>query len=207
MLTEEERELKKQLKGCKYKWYEFWKDTELVIGNFLTDSTNSTLKSIPGEFPPYLEGLASFAPLETIPNFPKRMEGISICRAKLESLPPLPPALKRLYIVDTPIREIPPLPAKLEQLVIGIETLSDLPELPETLQVLITTRCWNLPLHRMDEESEKEYLERWREYQSMQRVQARMAILKEELLAAAFHPDRIGPLIRHHGVAVLRWGV
>ena len=65
-----------------------------------------------------------------------------------------------------------------------------LPDLPDSLTMLITDGC-HLPLLRNKDERMDKYIERWRTYQSERRVKQRTALLKEELIAAAWHPNRV----------------
>jgi hypothetical protein len=64
-----------------------------------------------------------------------------------------------------------------------------LPELPAGLQYLWCTDT-PLILQRNDGESIADYNLRWDEWRSKQRIHATTRLLKEDLIAATWHPDR-----------------
>jgi Leucine-rich repeat (LRR) protein len=101
-----------------------------------------------------------------------------------------------LFCQFTQIKSLPALPAGLRELDCSNTSITSLPDLPVGLQDL---DCSNTPLilQRNDNESVPDYNLRWKlwreeqeELASKQRIQATTRLLKEDIIASAWHPDR-----------------
>lgn len=142
------------------------------------------------------------------------VEYLNVNGLRIHSLPPLPGELKILKCSDTQITELPELPRGLRSLDCSDTPLTSLPELPESLEFLafVNTRIQILPRLPKDiefllygnsplllkvrmGETNQAYRARWNawwdEKESMERLQARCAAVKEDLIAAAWAPARV----------------
>jgi hypothetical protein len=135
--------------------------------------------------------------ITSLPPLPDTLVALYVT-APLKSLPELPNGLKTLKCVNTKLSTLPTLPDSLQCLNCTNSQITELPELPAGLVELI---CYNVPLilKRRDNESIADYNLRWREWKkqraeeqaSKQRIQERHKLLKEEIVAAAWHPRRV----------------
>jgi hypothetical protein len=122
---------------------------------------------------------------------------LDISRLNIHSLPPLPNAIKHIYCGFTQLTSLPPLPDGLQILWCYNTLLKSLPPLPAGLQVL---NCYNTQLpQRNTNENIDLYISRIRNSQleeiSRKRIQERARLLKEELVAAVWHPRRVQRLL------------
>jgi Leucine-rich repeat (LRR) protein len=142
-----------------------------------------------------------------LPPLPSTLQKLFCYGTQITELPPLPSTLQELYCADTQITELPPLPSTLQKLFCYGTQITELPPLPSTLQGLYCHNCSNLKLQRNKNETNQEYKERWKlfheERVSKARIQERCATIKEELMAAAWHPNRVERWIETCGIEVL----
>ncbi len=81
--------------------------------------------------------------------------------------------------------------------------LPKLPKLPQSLKYLDCSDCPNLLIQRNEGESIQDYDARWEEWREKKRTQERCLAIKEELMAAAWHPRRVERWINECGIEVL----
>jgi hypothetical protein len=93
------------------------------------------------------------------------------------------------------------LPEGLDELVCHTTALTALPPLPSTLETL---ECHDtrLPILPLDGEDVQAYAVRWEELRHRGRVAEKMRVLKEDLMAAAWHPRRVERVLTLGGEAV-----
>lgn len=163
-------------------------------------------------------------PITELPSFPPTVRYIRIHNTQLTKLPPLPPtlvylncyvnmeltelpqlpsSLKTLWCGYTLIPKLPDLPDSLEKLGCQNTPITELPPLPPSLRELDCSNCPNLIIQRLKGESIQDYSARWEEYRNKKRIQERCLSIKEELMAAAWHPRRIERWINTCGIEVL----
>ncbi len=141
-----------------------------------------------------LEGLyCNNTELTTIPSLPIGLKLLYCRNTQLTSLPPLPNSLKQLHCGNTPLTSLPPLPARLRILSCSNTLLTSLPSLPNSLE---TIYCSNTPLiiQKDKDESVQSYEARWAEWrwnQVLKEAKDRCSIIKEELIATVWHPQRV----------------
>lgn len=144
------------------------------------------------------ELVVSYNSLETLPTLPPTLLHLYACFCHLRTLPPLPLTLQTLSVAGNCLRSLPPLPPPLQHLDIEqnpIERLTlPFPFALQTLSTLLTS----LPhtLHYSDDPTEiARYAEELEAAQDAldapPRVQARTELVKEELVAAAWRPERV----------------
>ncbi len=150
-----------------------------------------TIQSLPKGL---LSLICSYTPITELPELPDSLTSLICHDTQLTALPKLPPKLTRLHCYNTPLQELPELPPTLEVLIAYNTYLTELPELPTSL-VFLDCNSDSLILKRGQLETETEYNRRWRDLRernaSKKRIQERCSILKEELIAAAWHPRRV----------------
>jgi hypothetical protein len=122
---------------------------------------------------------------------------LDVSELDIHSIPPLPNGLKYLYCDNTYITSLPPLPNGLKILYCNNTILTSLPPLPAGLQVL---NCYNTQLpERNTNENMDLYISRIRLWQleeiSRKRIQGRAREIKEEIVAAVWHPRRVQRLL------------
>lgn len=149
----------------------------------------STLKKL------YINPLHNLG-ITQLPPLPPTLVYLScITNYSLTELPPLPSSLQKLYCGWTQITELPPLPDSLLEFGCQNTLLTELPSLPSSLTWLNCSDCPNLIIQRTEGESIQDYNKRWEEWREEQlsntRCQSRCLAIKEELIAAAWHPDRV----------------
>jgi Leucine-rich repeat (LRR) protein len=133
-------------------------------------------------------------PLTSLPELPSDLRSLYCSKTEIRTLPELPPNIRSLLIYTTPISVLPQLPSKLEIFSCSNTAITVLPELPPGLRYL---KCSGSPLilKRKNGESIQDYNERWREWREEQvakkRCEERCLALKEDLMAAAWHPSRV----------------
>lgn len=131
--------------------------------------------------------------ITSLPTLPSGLHYLVCENTPLTSLPKLPRSLRGLYCNNTPLTSLPELPSTLKRLFCNNTLLTTLPELPD----LEALSCDNtrIALQREEEESIRDYILRlrvWIEELAMKkRNQERCFAVKEELMAAAWHPNRI----------------
>ncbi len=135
--------------------------------------------------------------LVSLPPLPDGLRILYCYNTKITSLPPLPKNLKRFECNNTPLTLLPPLPTGLEILWCNNTLLTSLPPLPAGLEILYFN---NIQLDQyFGNETMKEYIyriRRWQEVEvSRKRIQERARLIKEELVAAVWHPRRVQRLI------------
>jgi hypothetical protein len=169
--------------------------------------------------PPALRVLhADSNQLQSLPPLPVTLQEVVIARNSLETLPPLPSTLQHLYTSFCHLRTLPELPPTLLTLSVAGNCLRSLPPLPPTLRHLdldqnpiehlsvpfpptlqkLSTLLTALPhtLHYSDDTAEiARYAEELDAAQDAleapPRVHARTELVKEELVAAAWRPERV----------------
>lgn len=181
--------------------------------------TNVHIKEIT-ELPPGIRSIhVCFTSLERICVLPPSLTAVTLNFSKLKVLPaPLPPNLEVLYCVDSQISSIPPLPSTL----VGISVHSNnrlkelpalqqcrivwlniyntpiqlVPTLPESLQSIYAEKCPNLMIEMKNPNTIDFYRAQWAELYNRNRFLSKMRILKEDLMAAAWHPRKVWTWIK-----------
>lgn len=150
-------------------------------------------------------------PIKSLPELPESLLVLNIRSTNISRLPEkLPPKLHRLVCSYTSIEYLPPLPNSIYCIYMVRTRITSLPNIPWNL---VSFLCDGSPLLNPPKHSEihnlcKGYIERLKEEQRYKlRRQTRTRRIKEELIAAVLHPDRIGPLIEQYGFEVLDWGI
>ncbi len=132
--------------------------------------------------------------ITNLPPLPDGLKDLTCDYTNLTSLPSLPDGLHTLTCGNTPLTSLPQLPNSIIFLYCGHTRLTNLPSLPTSLQFL---SCYNTPLilQRGEDESIQAYEARWAEWRleiaSKERVKERCIMIKEDLMAAAWHPRRV----------------
>ena len=137
-----------------------------------------------------------------LPPLPSSLISLSCGDTQITELPPLPNSLINIACNHTNITELPPLPPNLDYLDCSDTNITELPPLPHSLEFLIVKNC-PLVLQRMKGESIQDYSARWDEWRVMKRNQNRCLAVKEDLMAAAWHPRRVERWIEACGIEVL----
>jgi Leucine-rich repeat (LRR) protein len=154
------------------------------------DCTGTNITSLP-ELPSSLTHLYCIdTSLTCLPELPSGLRTLGCMETNITSLPKLPPTLVELLCAITPLTSLPILPSGLQTLYCCDTQITELPELPPSLKEL---SCNNTPLilQRKDYESSNAYNLRWRVWREKKRNQERCLVVKEELMAAAWHPNRV----------------
>ena len=149
--------------------------------------------------------------LTELPQLPPRLLSLGcIFNIGITELTQLPSSLKRLCCGWTSIIKLPQLPDSLEVLCCQNTPITELPPLPSSLTELDCSDCLNLLIQRNEGESIQDYNKRWenmreerKELESKQRCVERCLTVKEELMAAAWHPNRVEKWIEAYGIEVL----
>lgn len=178
-------------------------DTQLLLSR-IADCINEDL----------IELNLAFMNITSLPPLPEHILALHCHDTNLTVLPYLPEGLVVLYCYNTPLTSLPTLPDTLMNLNCSHTRITSLPELPKHLMTLwcnntLLTTVPELPvtityfdayespliIQRGDDEDLRAYNRRWREWRedhvSKPRVQERTRLLKEEMMAAAWHPDRV----------------
>jgi Leucine-rich repeat (LRR) protein len=184
------------------------------------------LTSLPNNLPPNLESLScAYTKITSLPPLPNHLRRLICSNTNLTSLPPLPRGLNLLCCNNIIIRKLPQLPPYLTTLICDHTYIRELPSLPHGLQVLNCSsnhiqilpplpsslrilNCEHCPLFIKQKrfESIETYTKRWSaltEELIKQRCQERCLTVKEELMAAAWHPRRVERWIEACGIEVL----
>ena len=164
------------------------------------------ITSLP-ELPSYLTQLwCSHTQITELPPLPDSLRRLDCANTQITNLPSLPPSLELLSCHNTQITELPPLPGSLKKLVCSHTQITELPPLPSSLSLLIDNNCPNLLIKPMEGETIEAYEERWKpireeqkkkceELVNKKRIQERCLVIKEELMATAWHPRRVERLL------------
>jgi len=160
----------------------------------VVDCNIRTLPSLPEG----LDGLVcSENPLQTLPPLPCSLKSLRCSSTQISFLPPLLTThLWELVIDDTPLKALPELPSNLHSLRCKNTQITVLPELPEILRHYGSMLFTGAPLvlQQREGESLENYNNRWRKWReenaSKLRTLERTKVLAEEIIAAAWHPDR-----------------
>jgi Leucine-rich repeat (LRR) protein len=149
--------------------------------------------------------LCNETPLQRLPRLPPTLIHLSCYRTRISRLPSLPPRLRDLYCYETDISELPDLPSTLRILQCNTTKITEFPELPIDLcdlichtNELVIPTYKHRPLHLYIERSNAFYHKK-----QQQKCQERYRLLKEELVAAVWHPRRVERLIETYGLDVL----
>lgn len=157
---------------------------ELPKSLYLLNAHNSKLKELPA-LPEFLYNLwCGRTNITEFPTLPSVLQNLDCSETRITKLPPLPPNLRNLEIQDTPLRELPD-------------------RFPESLGVLYAFRTL-LP-DKFNEETPNDYLARVKKFQQFvselkpaleererrKRTIARCKAVKERLMAATWHTDRV----------------
>ena len=161
----------------------------------------SSIQSLP-KLPNYLKTLmCNNTGITEFPSLPRGLQVFVCSHLSILKLPPLPPYLIKLICNDTLINSLPPLPHTLECLNCISTNIVTLPPLPDSLSIL---KCDNCPLaiKLLRSETVQNYKKRLCDIAkrhetilSIRRCQTRCLTVKEELMAAAWHPSRIERLL------------
>jgi hypothetical protein len=186
-----------------------------------SNSYQTSIETLP-PLPATLQTLiCSGSSLTKLPPLPISLKILDCSSTKLTSLPTLPSSLIHLNIRQTQIRRIPPLPPKLIYLNCNQTPVQQLPELPHTIQQLwleetnvsilpyiprglkhIWTHMAPLLYPRTMEMSMRQFRNLWNTYhekKSKTRIQKRASLLRQEIVAKAFHPDRVEKWLEQGG--------
>ncbi len=169
---------------------------------------NTHITSLPS-FPPGFEAVnCSNTQVTTIPPLPPGFEGLSCCNTPITTLPePLPPNLDELYIEGTQISVLPELPPKLQYLNIQDTPIQILPDLPDSLRRLLCYRNSQLILKKDVNEKLAQYKGRWSDWREEQaskvRCRERSRMIKEDLVAAVWAPQRIQQWLENGGFELI----
>jgi Leucine-rich repeat (LRR) protein len=177
--------------------------------------SHTLLTQLPS-LPPRLMYLdCSFTHITKLPPLPSTLIQLYCCHTPITELPELPNELTYLKCSDTFIKRIPHLPSTLIMLFCKNEGIIDIPqECPPELHLLL---CREFPtfLPRNNKGYLYDVQQRWREWRvyqrgqwikeelSKHRIQKRSRLLKEDLVAAVWHPRRVEKLVEQHGMEVL----
>lgn len=146
--------------------------------------------------------------IRELPEFPPGLKELYCTGIPLTSLPTLPEGLRVLHCNNTPLTTLPELPSGLQVLQCSFTLLTALPELPKELKKL---ECIYTPLIELPDLPDSvnsisasavlvdnyfcatmnEFITRSNERNSKKRIQERSRCLKEEIMAAAWHPRRV----------------
>lgn len=149
----------------------------------------------------------------TIYAFPPGLKVLDLSEHdRLEWLPELPKGLELLKLTNCyNLKELPELPSTLRVLDIqNCKKLTKLPDFPDTLQELWAGGCYKLP-DEIGQSFNYSDLPRWirikqkkqREAESRARVQKRTRELRQEIVAAAYHPRRVERWLEQRGWDIL----
>jgi hypothetical protein len=108
-------------------------------------------------------------------------------------LPNLPKGIRHLYCSYTNITELPLLPDSLIHISCASIKIAEFPPLPDKLEY-INYSYKDLPLKKTGE-AYQDYIPRIRIWQEMTRTKKRAREIKEELVAAVWHPRRVQRLL------------
>jgi hypothetical protein len=180
-------ELLRLLANVRQHWYEFWKSNNLSIVGYRITS---------------------------LPLLPHYLLYLNCSHTQIRELPILPSSLISLNCINTPITELPSLPSSLKTLLCNDTQITEFPPLPPTLKWLGYKNCPNLLIKPIEGKRIQDYEQRWKpireeqkmkreELESKQRCVEHCLTVKEELMAAAWHPRRVERWINECGIEVL----
>ena len=144
--------------------------------------------------------------IKSLSSLPRGLQFLCCSNTAISKLPQLPPYLTTLICDNTNIRELPSLPHRLQVLNCSSNRIQILPPLPSSLRIL---NCKDCPLFIKQGrfESIEIYTKRWEpiheKLESKNRCLERCSAVKEELMAAAWHPRRVERWINECGIEVL----
>lgn len=139
-----------------------------------------------------------------LPPIPESVAMMLIRDMHLDTLPPMPSSLRYLMLSGVWIQSLPPLPESLRGLCLMDCTIQLLPRMPFLLRwnqpgLLVIRNCKHLLISHDDDEiylrDSFRYAESWDHWwaeqkQVKKRTADRCAVIKEELMAATWHPER-----------------
>ncbi len=162
-----------------------------IVHLFCGNTNITRLPELPSEL---LSLSCSHTNITSLPELPSDLRVLDCSNTSITSLPELPSRLVQLFCGNTNITSLPELPSTLEGLYCDITHLTSLPELPSSLIALYCNNC-DLILKREENESIQDYIQRLRVWVediiSKKRIQERCEVVKEGLMAAAWHPTRV----------------
>lgn len=136
--------------------------------------------------------------LSELPEIPNRVKNLRLSGTDIETLESLPPNLISLFCENTRLKRLPELPNTLRILFCNNTPLKTLPNIPKelyTISVPPTVYPKDIPQSK----DAKQTIILLREYYDSEpnqmRITKRTLTLKEEIIAAAFHPTRIEKLL------------
>jgi hypothetical protein len=144
--------------------------------------------------------------LTTLPSLPSRLTSLCIHSEHINILPPLPNSLRYLILRKTNLRKLPELPDSLEIFSCQKSLLRDIPPTcSSTLQMLFSDNYYFRNKLSSRQESSSDYLsciatfrERLKDIMcAVEKREARLRTvkrckeIKERLMAATWHPDRV----------------
>lgn len=131
----------------------------------------------------------SNTPIEELPALPKRLRNLHCNSTKIRFLPALPNTLEELWVNNTKLEELPDLPPNLETLWVYNTFLEELPPLPDSL-LFLQTHTTHL-IQRQPGEAMSSYIRRANQFYEQKRIHKRNSLIKEELMAVVWNPDRV----------------
>ena len=142
------------------------------------------------------------------PAFPPGLKYLNVSDLGVYTLPPLPPTLEVLVVKNCyNLTRLPELPHTLRVLDMqGCHDVKTLPDFPDSLEELWAGACRGLPAEIRNSFSWWD-LPRWIRVQQQEvakvRQQKRTRALRQEIVAAAYHPTRVERWLEQKGWDVL----
>lgn len=175
--------------------------TDLICGSAYL----SSLPSLP-ETLKHINIMDTSSSLTTLPPLPSALRSLVVCSDHIDTLQPLPNNLRLLLINNTKISKLPALPDSLSILSCKNTVIRDMPSTcSSTMDMLFDGNYYFRDKHASRHESSRDYLsciatfrERLKdimsaaeERESRLRTVKRCKEIKERLMAATWHPDRV----------------
>lgn len=140
--------------------------------------TKNSLRSLPPLPPNLLHLYAGFCHLETLPTLPPSLVTLSVPGNRIATLPPLPPGLRHLSIDQNPVERVTiPFPPTLQALCTHLTNLPHVINYTENSAVIAQ--------YAEELDAAQDALD------APPRIHSRTHLLKEELAAAAWRPERV----------------
>lgn len=130
-------------------------------------------------------------------KLPDTLEHLILRYTDIDVIKHLPSNLMSVDVSFTGVRSLPALPRNLVSLWMEGTQMTEVPDVPDSLVVLYTMHNdflpIDFPLSFLDilYFSQHDYVDLVRHYQQKRRQRFRMSLLKESLMAAAWHPARV----------------